>query len=252
MNPAESHRVLLVEKDMTGAPIRLAILQQSGYSIGWVTTPEQASALLASEVPVDILVIVEPEFNDDFRRFCEEVRRKYRVGIMVLGRSTSISRYERQFCDAYEQALMGPTVWLQTLTRLAQHRDICKRNSCLNILNVDDNEFQRYATSRMLRYDGYQVMEAGSGERTLELALKKPNLILLDVNLPDIHGFEVCRRLRANPVTSHIPIMHLTATYVTPDFRARGLANGADEYLFQPIAREALLGSIENLLGRSA
>ncbi len=252
MNNPEPHRVLLVEKDLIGAPIRLAILQQSGYSVAWVASLEEALSVLASDVCTDILLVVEPQFNEQFRRLGEEARQKYRTAVMVLGRSTSVSRYERQLCDAYEQGLMGPTVWLETLSKVAEHHQVCKRNSARSILNVDDNEFQRYATSRMLRYDGYQVMEAGSGEKTLELALKNPDLIVLDVNLPDIHGFEVCRRLRANPITSHIPIMHLSATSTTPDSRNRGLANGADEYLCQPIARETLLGTIENLLGRSA
>lgn len=252
MNAPEANHVLLVEKDLIGAPIRLAILQQSGYSIGWVASLDDAMHALSSGISADILVIVEPEFNEQFRRFSEEVRQKYHVAIMVLGRPDSISRYQRQLCDGYEQALRGPSVWLETLIKVASHRDICKRNSTRNILNVDDNEFQRYATSRMLRYDGYRVMEAGSGEKTLELALEKPDLIVLDVNLPDIHGFEVCRRLRANPLTSHIPIMHLSATSTTMDSRNRGLANGADEYLCQPIARETLLGTIDTLLGRSA
>lgn len=252
MNTPEPHRVLLVEKDLLGAPIRLAILQQSGYSVAWVASLEDASKLIASPDQPDLLVIVEPEFNEQFRHFCEDARQKFQIGTMVLGRFPSVSRYERQLCDGYEQGLMGPTVWLETLAKVAQHHQVCKRNSVRSILNVDDNEFQRYATSRMLRYDGYQVMEAGSGEKTLELALKNPDLIVLDVNLPDIHGFEVCRRLRANPITSHIPIMHLSATSTTSDSRNRGLANGADEYLCQPIARETLLGTIENLIERSA
>jgi CheY-like chemotaxis protein len=251
MNRAEPYRVLLVERDLIGAPIRLAILQRSGYSTDWLPSINQVPKVLASKAAPEILLILEPEFDEQFRRFCQEVR-KNQVAIFILGRSASLSRYQRQCCDAYEQALRGPSVWLETLARLAQHHDVCRRNATRNILNVDDNEFQRYATSRMLRHDGYQVMEAGSGEKTLELALKKPDLILLDVNLPDIHGFEVCRRLRANPVTSHIPIMHLSATYTSQDFRSRGLANGANEYLCQPVAREALLGSIENLLGETA
>src|SRR5689334_10166944 len=184
MNPAEPYRVLLVERDLQGAPIRLAILRQSGYSTGWVTSTEQAEKLLATGTAVDILIIAEPEITEPLRRFCEGAKTRYQASIMILGRSTSLSRYDRRFCDGYEQALLGPPVWLKTLAQVAQRREICKRNSARNILNVDDNEFQRYATSRMLRYDGYHVTEAGSGEKTLQLALTKPDLIVLDVNLP--------------------------------------------------------------------
>ena len=66
------------------------------------------------------------------------------------------------------------------------------------ILNVDDYEASRYARTQMLQRAGFHVLEAGTGAEALRLARERPDLVLLDVNLPDMDGFEVCRRLRAS------------------------------------------------------
>src|SRR5690348_2956696 len=79
------------------------------------------------------------------------------------------------------------------------------------ILNVDDNESCRYAVTRTLQRNNFRVTEASSGREALRLARsEQPDLVLLDVHLPDMHGFEVCRQLKAEPATSRIPVMHIT------------------------------------------
>src|SRR5215475_13121485 len=79
------------------------------------------------------------------------------------------------------------------------------------ILTVDDNDAIRYAFGRYLRNGGYNVMEARNGTEALALAVQNPALITLDVHLPDIDGFEVCRRLKADPETREIPVLHISA-----------------------------------------
>ena len=81
------------------------------------------------------------------------------------------------------------------------------------ILVVDDNPPTRYSTSRVLRNEGFAVLEAGTGQEALQLATAESlDLIVLDVNLPDMDGFEVCRRLRASGLHSRTPVIHLSAT----------------------------------------
>ena len=75
----------------------------------------------------------------------------------------------------------------------------------ITILNVDDDDAGRYAVSRILKQAGFEVLEAASGEEALRLVDKNPDLIILDVKLPDIDGFEVCRRIKSNPATSLSP-----------------------------------------------
>ncbi|MGC2708042.1 MAG: response regulator [Candidatus Sulfotelmatobacter sp.] len=115
------------------------------------------------------------------------------------------------------------------------------------ILAVDDNDALRYSLSRTLQGGGYKVLEARNGSEALRLAEVSPDLITLDVNLPDMDGFEVCRRLKTNPRTSHIPVVHISATCTETEFRLRGL-EAADGYLTEPISREELLASVNALL----
>ncbi len=118
----------------------------------------------------------------------------------------------------------------------------------VTILTVDDNDALRYSLSRTLRSGGYNVTEARNGSEALRLADELPDLITLDLNLPDIDGFEVCRRLKSNPQTAHIPILHISATFVDPEHRVRGLDGGADAYLAEPVSGNELLATVGALL----
>jgi CheY-like chemotaxis protein len=100
-----------------------------------------------------------------------------------------------------------------------------------SILVVDDAEATRYTLARMLRKARYEVREAGTGGEALRLAAEQPDLIILDINLPDLSGHEVRRRLKADPTTAAIPVLHLSASFVESDNRAEGLEGGADGYL---------------------
>lgn len=121
-------------------------------------------------------------------------------------------------------------------------------NTKIKILAVDDNEALRYSLVRTLRDAGYHVIEAKTGSEALSLATENPDLITLDVHLPDILGFEVCKRLKSDPATAHIPILHLSSTYIDPDARVQGLSSGADAYLAEPIDRAELVATVGALL----
>jgi signal transduction histidine kinase len=120
--------------------------------------------------------------------------------------------------------------------------------SQLTVLTVDDNEVLRYSVVRMLIEAGFKVVEARTGTEALKLAENLPDLITLDVNLPDMDGFKICEFLKANPRTKHIPILHVSGTFVDPEYRVRGLKNGADAYLAEPIDRAELIATVEALL----
>src|SRR5689334_870321 len=92
------------------------------------------------------------------------------------------------------------------------------------ILYADDTEAQLYAVSRVLRNAGFQVLEVRTGRRALEMsAALRPDLVVLDVNLPDINGIEVCKRIKANESTSLTPILQVSATQVSTEARIAGL-----------------------------
>src|SRR5215813_3595193 len=118
------------------------------------------------------------------------------------------------------------------------------------ILLVDDNEGGRYALSRLLRREGFDVIEAATGQEALRLAaaVPPPDLIILDVKLPDMSGLTVCHTLKQQPATAHLPVLHLSAIYVQDSDKVQGLESGADAYLTGPIDPPVLLATLRSLL----
>jgi len=117
------------------------------------------------------------------------------------------------------------------------------------ILNVDDNDGARYAKTRILQSAGFRVMEAENGTDALEFARRdEPDLVLLDVKLPDINGIEVCRRIKADPATASILVLQTSAALTGRDDKIRGLEGGADNYLAAPIEADELIANVNALI----
>ena len=116
------------------------------------------------------------------------------------------------------------------------------------LLIVDDTEANRYAVARHLKANGFEVREAGTGSAALaEVERDLPDMVVLDIRLPDISGLEVARRLRSNPRTAGLPILHISASFTDSVSLARGLDNGADGYLTHPVDPLVLLATIRGL-----
>ncbi|OAI40306.1 hypothetical protein AYO40_04860 [Planctomycetaceae bacterium SCGC AG-212-D15] len=115
------------------------------------------------------------------------------------------------------------------------------------ILNVDDDVVARYLLRGVLEKAGFTVLEATTGQEGLTRAAQA-NLILLDAELPDIDGIEVCRRLKADPSTAQIPVIQMSATFHDPEALANGLRGGADGALPRQVAPETMLAAIRSLL----
>ncbi|GHG89852.1 response regulator [Comamonas sp. JC664] len=117
------------------------------------------------------------------------------------------------------------------------------------VLNVNDDDANRYLVNRLLSLAGYNVLEAATGMSALLMAQQhRPDVVILDVKLPDISGYEVCERLRADPNTASMAVLHTSATFVTSDKKVRGLDGGADAYLTQPFEGAELIATVKSLL----
>jgi signal transduction histidine kinase len=116
------------------------------------------------------------------------------------------------------------------------------------ILIADDHKENRYVVRRVLEASGYTCLEADSGLKTLDIARTLPDLIILDVRLPDISGIEVCRMLKADSLTRSIAVMQISASFVAPEDRVKALDAGADGYLTHPVDRMVLLATVRALL----
>jgi len=118
------------------------------------------------------------------------------------------------------------------------------------ILLVEDNEMNRDMLSRRLLRRGYTVTIAEDGESGVRTALEDPpDLILMDMGLPDIDGLEATRRLKADPRTRHVPVLVLTAHAMAGD-KEQAIAAGGDDYDTKPVEFARLLGKIEVLLAQ--
>jgi PAS domain S-box-containing protein len=121
--------------------------------------------------------------------------------------------------------------------------------SKVTILNVDDTPSMRYGKTRVLQQAGYQVIEAETGAEALRLLQEhQPQLVLLDVNLPDMNGIELCRRIKLDPATRGLPVIQISATYTTELDKVLGLEGGADIYLTEPLEPKELETVVSTLL----
>jgi len=116
------------------------------------------------------------------------------------------------------------------------------------ILVVDDNPATRYSTSRVLRAEGFKLREAGTGSDALKLADERVDLVVLDINLPDFSGFEICQALRERPATARVAIVHLSASFVDEGSKVTGLNAGADGYLTHPVEPRVLAATVKAFL----
>ena len=120
------------------------------------------------------------------------------------------------------------------------------------ILLVEDNEMNRDMLSRRLTRNGYEVSIAVDGQQGADMALsERPDLILMDMSLPVIDGWEATRRIKANDATRRIPVIALTAHAMAGD-RERAMEAGCEDYDTKPVEISRLLGKIAALLKSSA
>ena len=117
------------------------------------------------------------------------------------------------------------------------------------ILLVEDNEMNRDMLSRRLKRRGFEVIFAVNGQEGVDLAIsERPDVILMDLSLPVLDGWEATRRVKADGATSSVPIIGLTAHAMSGD-REKAIAAGCDDYDTKPVEIERLIGKIERLLG---
>lgn len=114
----------------------------------------------------------------------------------------------------------------------------------VDILVVEDSPTVQYVLADMLINGGYRVLKAADGEEALRVAIEQqPQLILLDVILPKLNGYQVCRQLKANPETAHIPIIMITSKSKDSD-RHWAIEQGADDYIVKPFESRAVLETV--------
>jgi PAS domain S-box-containing protein len=118
----------------------------------------------------------------------------------------------------------------------------------VSVLSVDDSEATRYARRRALEGAGFSVFDAGNGHDALAIAREQhPTVAILDIHLPDMDGFEICRRLKSAQETAGIAVLQISAMYDSDEARVTALEGGADAYLSEPVDPKVLLATVNAL-----
>jgi two-component system NtrC family sensor kinase len=116
------------------------------------------------------------------------------------------------------------------------------------VLLIDDNEQNRYVLSRILVRAGLKVEQCASGREALERVKSLPDLVILDVQLPDISGYQVCRQIKNNAFTAGVTVLQISASFVSNESKVEALEGGADGYLTHPIDATVLVATVRSLL----
>lgn len=117
------------------------------------------------------------------------------------------------------------------------------------VLIVDDSETYLYSLSKIVESEGHETIMASGGEKGVQAAIEHhPDLILMDVVMPDLNGFQATRKISRNTATADIPVIFVTTKNQETD-RIWGMRQGANAYLTKPIDRKALVGAINDALG---
>jgi PAS domain S-box-containing protein len=147
----------------------------------------------------------------------------------------------------YDESSAQALLFGRRCTAVIDPREITKKPGPSRILVVDDNPTALYATGRVLRSAGYEVLEATNGSAGLQAA-PLADLVVLDINLPDMDGFEVCRRIRAAARTAQLPVLYLSATFTHAADYTQGFEAGADSCLRPPVEPPVLIATVRTLL----
>lgn len=245
-------KILVVDDEESIVSTLAAILQRQGYETATATSGDAAVQTAASFRPDFLLsdIRMAPGINGveaaiKILEFLPECRVLFMSGHAAAQDVLADAR-RRGFSFEVCVKPVAPEALLAKVAEINSTRPV------LTILNVDDNEIERYAVSRLLTHAGFKVIEAGTGTQALQQAQDHPDLILLDINLPDISGFEVCRQLKSAPETANIPIVHLTNTSRDSASRELALRYGADGFVTHPAEPDTLFSLLRRLAAASA
>lgn len=223
--------VLCIDDDEMGLRIRKLLLEAQHYIVLTAPSGQEGLALLQSH-SVDAVVLDYQMPTMNGAEVARSIRQKFPdlPIVMLSGYPEDIPEDALRLVNAFLTKGGTPEQLFITISSAlngAQHARI-------TILNVDDNDANRYAISKVLQRAGFNVLEAKTGREALDVAGSCPALIILDINLPDMLGFEVCRQLKADPLTCDIPVVHISATYPSQAAGNESRHSGAARFVEHP------------------
>lgn len=248
--PGSGLRVLVVDDEFPIAFSLSQVLQRAGYATQTATAGREALKLAASFMP-DLLLTDYAMPGMDGLSLAVEVKKMLPACRIVLLSGHELAVPSTPYAKkGYKFALLSKPLHPESLLNVLQDQmPATSAQVRPKILHVDDVEPHRYSLTRMLEHAGFEVITASNGSEAIALALHdSPDLVLLDIHLPDINGFEVCKRIKENPETSQLMIVHLTATAVDSESAAKSASAGADGFLTEPFIPAELVAKLRSYL----
>jgi CheY-like chemotaxis protein len=246
-------KILVVDDEIVVATTLRAILEQQGYRAAMAFEGEAAVSVARSFQPDVLLTDIQLPKKNGIEAALQIVQELPNCKVLLYtAKPVPADSLARARAQGHQFIVVEkPMAPGELLVRIRD--SIRKRRTSFNavVLVADDHEVQRYAVCRMLQRAGFVVREASTGAEALAAARAGPDLILLDINLPDIDGFEVCRRVKAAPETAHIPVVHITSTYRDEVARAKALSFGAEDLFTHPVHPDALLAKLREILEKA-
>ena len=246
--------VLIADDDEATRELVARVLRQAGYSTAQARDGEEA--LLRTRVLDPGLIILDLLMPgvDGFEVLRTLRHEGRRTPVVILTGKTLTAAEERILRDGLARVVQKGGTAIDNVVREAKQilfaRRVVERGRAPRILHVEDSAPNRDIVRRYLA-GAYEVLDAEDGEQGLaRVARDLPDLVLMDLSLPRIDGWEATRRIKANGAVRHIPVIAVTA-HATREAQVRATEAGCVDYVTKPIDRERLLASIKKHLPRS-
>lgn len=245
--------ILVVEDNPLNAKLMRDVLRSRGYEVVETTTAEEGIELARSRQPACVLMDIQLPGMDGIAALGELKKDAATRDIPVIAVTASAMPMERREImaagfDGYQSKPLSVKVLTAELAEVLSRSAATSQSSAERILVVDDEPRNVRLLSDLLSVRGYAVSNAASGVEALEkVARERPDLVLLDVMMPGMSGFEVCREIRQDPETRLIPVVMVTALDGKED-RVKGIEAGADDFLSKPIDQLELLARVRSLV----
>jgi CheY-like chemotaxis protein len=240
-------KILIVDDERAVAITLALVFKAKGFETQSANSGAEALELARSFRPDVLVTDVMMPGMDGFELAEKIFDELPGCRIFLLSGAAQTIPMERITNLKMDALLIAKPVAPPTLLNIVSSKNLPTMSFQPTVLLVDDYEPHRYSLSRMLENSGFRVIQAANGEECLQKA-KDADLVLLDIHLPDISGFEVCKQLRAHDDTKTIPVVHHTSTYKNDAAEEESWTAGANQYLSHPIEPKLLISTLRQLI----
>ena len=247
----EPRRVLVVDDEATIANSLGLILRASGFETAVVYSGEQAVATARTFRPDIMLTDFKLPGINGIEACVQITQMLPAVRVIMLSGQFMGMNLDRYLAPGYNFLMLSKPLHPAELVRVirAEQVEPVVPGNRARILNVDDVESHRYSISRLLAHAGFDVTEASTGAEAMQHAVQtKPELILLDIHLPDTDGYRVCAALKQGQETAKIPVMHVTSSEAAGDLAIRSAQSGAEACVAYPVQPKQLVARVCEVL----